>query len=374
MKIAVNTRLLLKNRLEGIGWFTYECLKRITTAHPEHQFYFLFDRKYDPEFIFSENITPVVVHPQARHAVLFYIWFEISIPAALNKIKPDIFLSTDAYCSLRTPFKTLIVIHDLNFEHYPEKMDWTNRHYYRYFTPKFARRAERIATVSEFSKQDIMKQYGISGEKIDVVYNGANEMFKPVSEAVKIEVRKEFADGHPFFIFIGALNPRKNLINLFRAFDIFKENTASEIKLVVVGEKMYWPKDIEYAYNSMKFKEDVKFTGRMNLNGLTRLVGSALAMTLVSLFEGFGIPIVEAFYAGTPVITSNVSAMPEIAGDAALVVDPLNPGEIATAMERINTDKALRESLIEKGKIRGLQFSWNKTAANLWDSILKVVG
>jgi hypothetical protein len=159
LKIAVNTRLLLKNKLEGIGWFTFEAMKRITKAHPGHHFYFLFDRAYDASFIFGENVTPVVIGPQARHPVLHYLWFEYSVPGALKKINPDVFVSPDAYLSLKTKFKTLLVIHDLNFEHYPENMPALVRKYYKYFTPRFARKASRIATVSRFSKQDIVKQY-----------------------------------------------------------------------------------------------------------------------------------------------------------------------------------------------------------------------
>ena len=119
MKIAVNTRLLLKDKLEGIGWFSYETLKRITTQHPEHQFYFIFDRPFTDEFIFSYNIEPVVIGPPARHPVLWYYWFEFRLPGLLKKINPDIFLSPDGYLSLKSHFKSIAVIHDLNFIHYP---------------------------------------------------------------------------------------------------------------------------------------------------------------------------------------------------------------------------------------------------------------
>ena len=150
MKIAVNTRLLLKNKLEGIGWFTYESLKRIVLSHPEHDFYFIFDRKYDDEFVFAKNVTPIVVGPPARHPLLHFIWYEISIPRVLKRINPDVFISPDAFLSLSSKYPDLIVIHDLNFEHFPEYMPWLWRSYYRYFTPRYAKKAKRIATVSEF--------------------------------------------------------------------------------------------------------------------------------------------------------------------------------------------------------------------------------
>ncbi|HPE40222.1 MAG TPA: hypothetical protein PLI77_03940, partial [Bacteroidales bacterium] len=120
MRIVVNTRLLLKNRLEGIGWFSYETLKRITRNHPEHQFYFIFDRPFHEDFVFSENVTPIVSYPPARHPYLWYLFFEFGIPYYVNKIKPDIFLSPDGWMPLNLDCKTVNVIHDINFEHHPE--------------------------------------------------------------------------------------------------------------------------------------------------------------------------------------------------------------------------------------------------------------
>lgn len=371
MKIAVNTRLLLKNKLEGIGWFTYEAMKRMVRTHPEHSFYFLFDRAYDDSFVFEKNVIPVVIGPQARHPVLHYIWFEYSVPRALKKIQPDVFVSPDAYLSLKTTYKTLLVIHDLNFEHYPENMPALVRKYYKYFTPRFARKASRIATVSNFSKDDIAKQYHISPDKIDVVYNGANKNFKPLPESEKEEIKKRYSQGEDFFVFIGALNPRKNLVNLFRAFDSYRNTSGTKTKLVVVGEKMWWTGEIKSTFNSMKFREEVVFTGRLAMEELYRVVGSALAMTYVSYFEGFGIPIVEAFFAETPVITSNVTSMPEVAGDAALLVDPFSLEDIADKLKKLTFDKELRNELIEKGRKRRTMFSWENTALNLWKSIEK---
>ena len=140
MNIAVNTRVLLKNRLEGIGWFTFETMKRIAQWHPEHKFYFIFDRPYDPEFIFSDNIEPIVISPQARHPVLFYYWFEKSIPKVLNQIKADAFISPDGYLSLNTNINSLAVIHDISFMHNPKDFPFGIRNYYQYFFPRFAKK------------------------------------------------------------------------------------------------------------------------------------------------------------------------------------------------------------------------------------------
>ena len=371
MKIAVNTRLLLKNKLEGIGWFTYETLKRITRQHTGHEFFFIFDRPFDDEFIFADNVNPVVAFPQARHPLLYYLWFEYAVPRVLKKIKPDLFLSPDGYLSLSANVKSMNVFHDLNFEHYPKDLPYTERKYYKHFFPKYAHKANRIATVSEYSKSDIVKQYSISPDIIDVVYNGANEKFTPVDENEKTKIRVKYSGGSPYFIFVGALHPRKNLVNLFKAFDRFRNSSSTNTKLLIIGEKKWWTENIRQAYENMSFKGEVVFSGRLEIEELQKVVASALALTYVSYFEGFGIPIVEAFYAETPVITSNVTSMPEIAGDAALLVDPFSVESISDAMLRISSDKELQKGLIKKGRERRELFNWQKSADRLWEAIEK---
>ena len=253
MNIAVNTRLLLHNKLEGIGRFSFETLKRITKNHPEHQFIFFFDRPWNEEFIFADNITPVVLFPQSRHPFLWYWWFEFSIPAALKKYKATLFLSPDGYLSLSTDVPQLPVIHDLNFEHYPKDLPFLYSKYYRHYFPKYARKAERVVTVSEFSKKDIAEKYGIEPNKIDVVYNGCIEIFKPVNEEVKKSIRHTFSNNCPYFIYVGAQHQRKNLQNLFRAFDDFKKK-GSNYKLLISGQKKWWTSEMEEAFTNMKYK------------------------------------------------------------------------------------------------------------------------
>ena len=373
MKIAVNTRLLIKNKLEGIGWVAFETLKRITQQHPEHEFYFIFDRKFDDTFIFSDNITPIVAYPQARHPFLYYIWFEHSIPGVLKKLNADMFLSPDAYLSLSSKTRSLAIFHDLNFEHYPEDLPLLERKYYRYFFPRYARKADRIVTVSEFSKKDIVNLYDVNPEKVDVVYNGANDSFVPLSDEKIKEVRKKYTDNKPYFVFVGALHPRKNLSRLFKAFDHFKTKSNSETKLLIVGNKKWWTADIEKAFESIKMKDDVVFSGRLDAGELNQVMGSALALTYVSYFEGFGIPIIEAYKCDVPVITSNVTSMPEVSGGASLLVDPFSVSSITDALEKIDNDEKLRKELIEKGRQRRNLFKWDNTADNLWKSIEKVL-
>ncbi len=373
MKIAVNTRLLLKNKLEGIGQFTFENLKRITNNHPEHQFYFLFDRKFDESFIFSDNITPIVAYPQARHPYLWYLFFEYGIPFQLKKIKPDVFISTDGWIPTNLNIPSLNVIHDLNFLHYPEFIPSVVNRYYQRFFHKFATKATRLATVSEFSKYDICRQYNINPDKIDVVYGGSNPLYMPLSTIAQNAVKKEFTDNCDFFLFVGLIHKRKNLTNIFKAFESFKSRSNSLTKLVVVGNKKWWTGEIEDTYNSLSFKNDILMMGYQPTDIVVKLTASAKAVVYPSFFEGFGLPIVDAFNANVPVITSNVSSMPEIAGDAALLVNPFDYNSIADAMYILNSDSSLRNNLITKGIERKNLFTWDKTSNLLWNSIENVL-
>jgi glycosyltransferase involved in cell wall biosynthesis len=372
MNIMINTQLMLKEKLDGIGWFTYETVNRITHQHPEHHFYLIFDRS-NHGFSFPDNVTPLVLKPQSRHPLLWLLRFEILLPFLVKKYKADIFVSPDGWMSLGLRIPTLYVLHDINFIHYPKDFAFTVRKYFTLLFPRYSRKATRVVTVSHYSKQDIIKNCHIASEKIDVVYNGCNTMYQPMSEDINTDTRQRFSSGKPYFIYVGALIPRKNIARLFLAFDAFKKRTSSDMKLLVVGHKKKLNPQTSQALKDMQFKQDVVFLGRQSVENLRYLYAGAHALTFVPYFEGFGIPILEAFNAGTAVITSNITSMPEVAGDAALLCDPFSVNSISNAMVTITNDHALRQALIQKGKERAKLFSWDVTAENLWKSIEKVM-
>lgn len=371
LQIVVNTRLLIENKLDGIGWFSYQTLKRMTQKNPDVHFVFLFDRDFSDDFVFSDNITPLVIGPQARHPFLYYAWFHMSVKNLLNRMNPDLFLSPDGFLSLGAKCKQLPVMHDINFLHNPKDLKSLTSRYYNHFFPKYAKAATRIATVSEFSKGDIAKNYGIDPAKIDVVYNGINEGFRPLSEIEKHVVREKHSQGKPYFLFVGSQSPRKNLNRLVAAFDLFKEQAHSDMKLLLVGTIYSSEGDVKGVIDKAKFKQDIVFAGRQPQEELEKIMGAAFALAYVPYFEGFGIPIVEAFECGVPVISSNTTSMPEIAGDAALMVDPFEVNSIAKGMQDMYLNASLREQLVQKGKTRNQFFSWDKSADLLWNSITK---
>ncbi len=373
MVIVVNTRLLVPDRLDGIGRFTFETLQRITQAQPNSHFVFLFDRKIHEDFIFSENITPVKLFPPARRPWLFNAWLNYSVAGVLRDLQPALFLSPDGFLPLKGKTPCLPVIHDLNFEHYPEDLPVNIKNWYKKKFPLFANRATRIATVSAFSKNDIASKYNIEKNKIDVVYNGAAHGFQPLTEVQILETRKKITGGAPYFLYIGALHPRKNLERLVRAYGEFRRKNDSQTKLVIAGENYWKYSGLQNAIDSVPNKNEIIFTGRLPETELYLLTGAALALTYVPYFEGFGIPIIEAMACDIPVITSNVTAMPEVGGDAVLYVDPFSEESISSALALIDKDESLRNNLIAKAKIQRENFSWDKTAHALWTSIEKTV-
>lgn len=376
--IAINTRLVVPGRLDGIGWFTLETVQRIVSAHPEHEFHLFFDRTPPTALFPGANVHCHWVWPPARRPFLVDWWMNRSLPWRLRRIGADLFLSPDGFLSARTHVPQVAVQHDLNFEHHPEWLpDRVARHYRRRF-PKAAQRAVRLATVSTFSARDISDRYGIPLDRIDVVYNGAGAAYhtplglRPEQEATAI--RKRFTGGAPYFVFVGTQHPRKNVDGLLEAFARYREG-GGQWHLILVGTPIWRRRgfDARDALDSVPLEvaAAVHRTGWMPQDELASVLAAAGAMVFIPWFEGFGIPLLEAFAAGTPAIHSNRTSLPEVADGAGLEVDPGDVEAVAVAMRRMEDEPALRQSLIEKGRHRAEDFSWDRTARLLWACLVK---
>ena len=372
MRIAINTRFLISSKMEGFGWYTLEIVKRIVESNPEHEFLLFFDRKYDEKFLFAKNVTPIILAPPARHPFLFYIWFELSVRNALKKYKADVFLSPDGYLSLGSKIKQIAVIHDINFEHNPKDLPWLMQKYLRFFFPKFARKAEHILTVSKYSKNDICSTYNINKSKVTAIWNGASNDFKPLSEEEKQIVRSQYTKGNPYFLFVGAIHPRKNLKRLISAFEHFKKtNLKSNHKLIIVGTKLFGSSHKKTRISQF-IKDEIIFTGHLPLSKLAEVMGSATIFTYVSYFEGFGIPLVEAMRCGTPILSGDRTSLPEVADDCAVYCNPFDTNDISEKLTSLANDSKLQTELSEKGIKRSELFSWDKTANEIWNIVSSI--
>lgn len=373
MRIAVNTRFFGQDDLEGYGNFTREVFMLLATQHPEHNFLFFFDRPFKAGLVFPENVTPIIITPKATHVLAFKWWFDVKIPIALKKYKADVFVSPDGFCSLFTKVPQVVVIHDLAFLHHPKFIQRLHLIYYKRYTPHFIKKAAVVATVSEYSKQDIINQYSVNEQKVINVSSAAKPIFKPITWDEKELIKAEYAKGCEYFVFVGGIHPRKNLLNLLKAFSLFKKRQRSNMKLLVTG-RLAWDYDnVVEKLDSYKYREDVTLLGYVEETAVIKLIAAAYALVFPSFFEGFGIPILEAMQCGVPVITSNTSSMPEIGKNAALYSDPANPADIAEQLKRIYTNENLRNQFIQEGKFVAAGYSWQQTATKMWKAIQQAV-
>lgn len=367
MRIAINTRFLLPDKMEGFGWYTYEISKRLVLNHPEHEFFFFFDRPYDKSFVFAENVTPVLLRPPARHPFLFITWFEFSVKRALKKYNIDLFFSPDGYLSLGSNIPQVSVIHDLNFVHNPDDLRPLMSWYYNKYFPKFARKASKIITVSEYSRKDIMQQYDIPGEKVKAIWNGVSDVFQPVTNHVKEEIKQKYTGGKDFILFVGSIHPRKNLKRLMLAFEQYRlRNPDTELQLLIVGREL-WKNGLEVVSINEHTQHAIHFTGHLSLEELAKVTASGLFMAFVTYFEGFGIPLVEAMRSGTPILAGNRTSLPEVAGNAAIYCDPFSVESISEGIDRLANEPKLREELSALGKDRGQLFTWDQAAQKVWE-------
>lgn len=365
MRIGINTRNLIPNKMEGFGHYTYEIVSRLITAHPEHEFILFFDRPIDPSFIFGPNSKGIVLSPPTRHPILYFVWFELKLPRALKKLKIDVFFSPDGYCSLSTKIPQVGVIHDINFEHNPKDLPKFVGAYLRFYFPKFAKKAKHIITVSSYSKADIVRTYDIDSDGISVIPNSSNEVFVPTSQLAQATVKAQWTKGKDFFLFVGSLHPRKNVQRLLDAFSILATEDKN-VQLVIVGAKMWRSTHLNIP---LSVQEQVVFTGHIPLDELAAITASAMALVYVPYFEGFGIPLVESMKCGIPILAANTTSLPEVAGNAAIYCDPFDTNQIAEGMRKLQKDEALRRELSLNGLKRGKLFSWETSAKAVWEII-----
>lgn len=369
MVIAVNTRALLTDKLEGYGYYIDELFSRIVKNHPEHEFYFFFDRPFDEKFIYASNVHPVIIKPKARFPLAWTLWYNWMVPIYLKRIKADVFVSADGFCSLTTNVPQCLVVHDLAFLHYPQFISKAHLNYYQKNTKRYISKAKVVVTVSAYSKQDIVQQIQVPANKLHVVGNAANAIFRPIGFEESETIKAKYTDGAEFFLYTGSIHPRKNLINLLKAFSKFKKRLRSNMKLVIAG-RLAWKTDaFTKLLSTFKFRQDVVLTGYIERKELALLTASAYAMVYPSYFEGFAVPPLEALQCGVPAIVSNTSAMPEVGADAYLYVNPESVEDIAEKMMLIYKDEALRSRLISNGKERVKLYNWDVEAEKMWNCI-----
>ncbi len=288
-----------------------------------------------------------------------FLWSRLFFPLALMRDpKPDIFFSPAHYLPSFVPCPAVVTIHDLAYEYYPAEFLKKDLYKLKNWTKSAVNKSRAVIAVSQNTKSDILKYYQTPSERVKVIYNG----FRSKSEFLnsKSETISKFKIlNSKFLLFVGTLQPRKNIAILIEAFStVVKSN--KDLKLIIVGKRGWLYNSIFQKVSDLGLENKIKFTGYLPDSELAILYKNAAMMVLPSLYEGFGIPILEAMAAGCPVITSNVSSLPEIAGEAALYFNPHDSVELAGKIDMILKDKSMRDDLIKKGKARVGRFSWEK--------------
>jgi len=305
-----------------------------------------------------------------RQSLKKIMWEHIALPGLLREREADIYFSPDYFLPLRRlPCPAIVNVHDLAFITYPRTKNRRYGIYLRLMVPLSARRANAVIGVSDYTKEEIVRLLGVPREKVRRIYNGTDVDFG--KEGLEEEIAADFS---PYILYLGALEPRKNLVRLVEAFSMLKSESNLPHRLVLAGPRKFGDGGIRSAIKRLGLVRDVIVTGYVEGKKLMGLYRGASIFVLPSIYEGFGLPLLEAMACGVPVAASNATALPEVAGDAALYFNPMDVGEMASAMGRLIEDRDLRADLARKGYERLQLFSWERCARETMDLFRAVVG
>jgi len=372
MRIAVDARLLQSSEMPELSEFTKEVFTRLAEQRTQHQFIFFVDSAFSGSITFSQNVTVVAITPAPTNILLYKWWYDIKLTLALKRNKADIFVATYGLGSLTTSVPQVFIIRDLAFLRKKNYFPYSSYSFYKKFTDGFIKKAKAVVTLTDFIKDELVSRYKLEKDVIETVGRGVNVSYKPITWEEKEQIKERYAAGCEYFIFANSIH-RSNLLNTLKAFSIFKKWQKTNMKLFITGNFDEASKKELQKLVNYKYRNDVIVKEELPASEKPAVVAASYAMIFPSFYEGFGTPVLEALQSGVPVITSESSSMSEIAGDAALYINPSKPEDIAEQMKKIFKDEQLGSKLIEAGIQRAALYSWDKTTALFWKVIEQVV-
>jgi glycosyltransferase involved in cell wall biosynthesis len=375
MKIGIDARTILnpeKGEAIGVGHYTYQLIRHLLEIDKENEYVIFFDfrvREKDIKKFARENVK-IKFYPFSDYKkYLPGAYSEILGTATLAKEDLDVIHATSPMSRIPTSYrgKTIVTVHDLAVYKVPEVFPQLQRTKIRATMNLMINKADKIIAVSSSTKKDIQEIFKTPEEKVSVIYSGFDRRFSGESQVTREKVLEKYGIKEKYILFLGTLEPVKNIGRLFEAFKIFKNKSKQEgiqgdYKLVMAGKSGWLTKEYKQMAKDLGIAKDVIFTGYIIGDEMVPLFKNADFFVMPSLYEGFGTTVLEAFATGTPAVVSNVSSIPEIAGDAAMLVNPLDVKEIADAMTKFSQDENLKNSYREKGKIQVGKFNWEKCA------------
>jgi glycosyltransferase involved in cell wall biosynthesis len=366
MRIGIDARLVHYSRA-GISQYILRLIQGLAEIDQENEFVILQSRKDKHIIVDKPNFKRVSLWTPSHHRLEQY-----TLRAEILGLGLDVLHSPDFIPPFRRNCKSVITIHDLAFLLYPHFLTKESARYYGQID-QAVKRSDHIIAVSHSTKHDTMQLMGAPEHKITVIYESANPVFRPVNDQDLLDqTKRKYRITGEYVLFVSTIEPRKNLPTLLRAYRQLLDSYKADAKLVVVGRKGWLSDEVFTLVDELKLDNDVLFLSRVPIEDLLYLYNAAQVLVQPSFYEGFGLPPLEAMACGTPVVVSNVSSLPEVVGDAGLLVDPENVCELTVAIWRILTDESLRAALVAKGLRRARCFSWEKTAAQTLELYLRV--
>ena len=364
MKIGINGRFLAAKRT-GVQRAAYNLIQALVQVDKVND-YVLFapSDEIDNADWSYENVSVIPAKIKTGDNLRNHFWEQFTLPRLARKYEVDILHSPANLAPLFYSGRSIVHIHDLCFVVNPQWYSFTFRTAYNFAVPRLAKRATRVTTNSNNSRNDLLQFCNLSSEKVSQVYWAVDDLFlepsSSDSEEAELRVGNELED---YILYVGSLEPRKNIGTLLKAYESLRlHNPAVQSKLVLIGGES--PLFADVRLQVQRFKEDIIFKGFVNDKMLRAFYRQARLFVYPSLYEGFGLPPLEAMASGVPVVTSVSSSIPEVVGEAALMVSPYDHRQLAGAMERLLTDQPLRELMIEKGREQVKKFNWYRVARN----------
>jgi len=357
--VAINAHLLSGQawyRSAGVHQYIYQLVRHLGQTEDELRYTLLLG-----EGVLPPDITFTALRsswPTSR-ATVRVLWEQLVQPWALRQVGADLVHGPVFISPLISPCPSIVTIHDLSFIRFPDLFKPLNRLYLTVLARLSGRRARRIIAVSAHAAAEATRLLGVPAERLDVVYHGVDPMFRPLPTDEVAAFRRRRGLPERFLLFVGTLEPRKNLVRLV---DAFARIYDGQIGLVLVGGKGWLCEELFAKVEALGLSEAILFPGYVGNDELVLWYNAAIALAYPSVYEGFGLPVLEAQACGTPVLTSNVSSLPEAAGDAAVMVDPYDVDGMASQLNRLLADEPLQQELRVRGLAHAREFSWANTA------------
>src|SRR5687767_2737787 len=347
----------------GVGYYTENLLSSIMRTAPEHDYVLFTNREMNGSWrrLGNERLY------DRRHFPVRALWMQAVLPGSLRDVRPDVCHFTNYLAPLSCDCPQIVTIYDMTVFITPRYHHFKKLVLDRTLIPRVARRADAIITVSNSARYDILRHLKVPREKVKVIAGGVSSHFRPVDDQAQLDaVRSKYGLHQPFILYVGTIEPRKNLTRLIQAFSDLKKSGLPH-KLVIVGQQGWQVGPIFAEVERLGLAKDVLFTGYVPLEELPALYSLCESMAFPSLYEGFGLPVLEAMACGAAVVTSRSSSLIEVAGEAALLVNPLSVDEIADSLRRLHRDPDLRAELRQHGIARSSQFTWEAAARSTLD-------